>query len=94
MNMMTWMNQLKIDQEKDNMILKKVFEQSLENDPNNINYDKYWIDAYASLYKDSNGSFRVKVNILNTNYDNVLDSCDIVVSNRGGYAIHLYNPTA
>lgn len=68
--------------------------QSLANDLNNINDDKSWVGIDASLYKDSNGHWRVKVNILNTNYETVMDSCDVVVSNRGGYVIHLYNPTA
>ena len=68
--------------------------QSLANDLNNINDDKSWVRIDASLYKDSNDHWRVKVNILNTNYETVMDSCDIVVSNRGGYVIHLYNPTA
>ena len=68
--------------------------QSLANDLNKINDGKYWVGVDASLYKDSNGHWRVKVNILNTNYETVMDSCDVVVSNRGGYVIHLYNPTA
>jgi hypothetical protein len=68
--------------------------QSLANDLNKINDDKSWVGIDASLYKDSNGHWRVKVNILNTNYETVMDSCDVVVSNRGGYVIHLYNPTA
>ena len=68
--------------------------QSLANDLNKINDDKSWVGIDASLYKDSNGHWRVKVNILNNNYETVMDSCDVVVSNRGGYVIHLYNPTA
>lgn len=68
--------------------------QSLANDLNKINDDKYWVGIDASLYKDSNDHWRVKVDILNTNYETVMDSCDVVVSNRGGYVIHLYNPTA
>lgn len=68
--------------------------QSLANDLNKINNDKSWVGLDASLYKDSNGHWRVKVDILNTNYETVMDSCDVVVSNRGGYVIHLYNPTA
>lgn len=68
--------------------------QSLANDLNNINDGKSWVGIDASLYKDSNGHWRVKVDILNTNYETVMDSCDVVVSNRGGYVIHLYNPTA
>ncbi len=68
--------------------------QSLADDLNKINDDKSWVGIDASLYKDSNGHWRVKVNILNTNYETIVDSCDVVVSNRGGYVIHLYNPTA
>lgn len=68
--------------------------QSLADDLNNINDSKSWVGIDASLYKDSNGHWRVKVNILNTNYETVIDSCDVVVSNRGGYVIHIYNPTA
>lgn len=68
--------------------------QSLANDLNKINDDKSWVGLDASLYKDSNDHWRVKVDILNTNYETVMDSCDVVVSNRGGYVIHLYNPTA
>ena len=68
--------------------------QSLANDLNKINDGKSWVGIDASLYKDSNGHWRIKVNILNTNYETVMDSCDVVISNRGGYVIHLYNPTA